>query len=232
MRDYYTRYPRPILWLIPGGRVTVGGHEADARPSFTVEVASFYLAKTPVSNEEYAAFDPGFERTELSSGDRDAALGLSWEQAQAYCRWYAQVARKAIRLPTEVEWEHACRGGAAGRWFWGDDPAGAELFCWHRDNSGRALPPLAEKKANEHGLYGMLGGAWEWTSSPYRPYPLDPDAGGAPSPLPEEKRVLRGGSFRTPLSEISCSRRRAEGPGVAVADAGFRIARSLHAESG
>lgn len=222
--------------------MTVGGPEPDSSPRFTVEVAPFYLTKLPVSNEEYEAFDPAFERSELSPGDREPALGVSWQEATAYCTWYAEVARKPIRLPTETEWEHACRAGATGGWFWGDGPASAEAHCWHRGNSGDRLPPLADKRANEHGLYGMLGGAWEWTDSPFRPYPLDQAAPSASGPhpaegppgerQPAEHRVLRGGSFRTQLSEITCSVRRAEPPQEPVADAGFRIARSLHTRIG
>lgn len=184
MRERYTAYPRPILWLVPGGEVAVGGDEGDAAPRFTAVVAPFYLAKTPVENEQYEAFDPGYERSPLSPDDRDPALGVSWDDAAAYCAWYAEVARKPMRLPTEVEWEHACRAGAAGRWFWGDDPAAGDDFLWDRRNrSPDRVPPLAGKRANPFGLHAMLGGAWEWTASLYRPYPLAegevPPAGAA-----------------------------------------------------
>ena len=193
MSDYYTAYPRPILWLVPEGELT----------------APFYLSKLPVTNEQFEAFDPGFERSPLAPEDGDPALGVSWRDAAEYCAWYAEVSRKPIRLPAEEEWEHACRAGAHGRWFFGDDPAEAEEFVWHAGNSGSEVPPLDGKRTNGFGLHAMLGGAWEWTASP------GPD------------RILRGGSFRTPLDEISCSLRRAEGPDVPVPDAGFRIARSF-----
>lgn len=198
--EHYTAYPRPILWLVPEGELT----------------APFYLSKLPVTNEQFEAFDPGFERSALAPGDRDPAVGVSWEDAAEYCAWYAEVARKPIRLPAEEEWEHACRAGAHGRWFFGDDPETAEEFVWHRGNSGEAVPPLDGKRTNGFGLHAMLGGVWEWTASPA--------GGGDPSaPL----RILRGGSFRTPLDELSCSLRRAEAPDRPVPDAGFRIARSF-----
>ena len=171
MPDYYTRYPRPILWLVPGG--TLGA----------AEVEPFYISKFPVTNEQLEAFDPGFVRSPLSPGDDDPAVGVSWEDAARYCRWYAEVSRKPMRLPTELEWEHACRAGATGRFFWGDDPAEADTYVWSAENSGGRVPRLDAKKANGHGLFGMLGGVWEWTA----------------------EQTLRGGSFRQPAASISCA---------------------------
>lgn len=227
MREAYTRYPRPLLWLVPGGTVTVGGDEADARPRFTVEVEPFYLSKVPVTNEQFEAFDPGYLRADHAPEDDDPAVGVSYEDAAAYCRWYAEVSRKPMRLPTEVEWEHACRGGASGRLYL-EPPETLDQHAWHAGNSDpRRLPRLRDKRYNPFGLYAMLGGVWEWTASLYRPYPLDdlgrpPEDAGEPSP-----RVLRGGSFRTPPEQLSCSLRRAADPRLALPDAGFRVAKSL-----
>ena len=198
VRDLYTSYPRPILWLIPGGTVRSAGSAA------AVEVEPFSLSKTPVTNEQFEAFDPGFERSAEAPGDRDPAIGLSWEDVAEYCAWWAEVTRKPIRLPTEVEWEHACRGGDDRPVPW-DDPAGADEHLWDRESSGGRLGPLEAKRANGFGLYGMLGGVWEWT------------AGG----------TLRGGSWRTPRAEISAGARREAPRDVPVADAGLRIAKSL-----
>lgn len=224
--EYYTAYPRPILWLVPGGEVAVGGPEADAAPAFTAAVEPFYLSKLPVTNEQFEAFDPGYVRSPASPGDRDPAVGVSWHDAAEYCAWYGEVARKPIRLPIEIEWEHACRAGTSGRWpFAGVGHAAAppDDFLWHRGNAeGDRVPPLDAKRANGFGLHGMLGGVWEWTGSLYRPYPLGEEEPGEGGP-----RVLRGGSFRMDRGEISCSRRRAERPESAFDDAGFRIARSF-----
>ncbi len=214
-RDSYTRYPRPILWLVRGGRVTVGGDEDDARPRFEAEVEPFYIGKFPVTNEQFEAFDPGFERSPVSAGDRDPAAGVGFEAAAAYCQWYAGVSRKPMRLPTEVEWEYACRGGAVGKTFF-DHDADAGDGLWHAGNSEGRVHRLDAMPANELGLYGMLGGVWEWTDSPFG------DDGSAPG-----ERVLRGGSFRVDGAEITCSLRRTEDPAACRDDVGFRIVKSF-----
>lgn len=222
MKDYYTHYPRTILWLVPGGDATLGGPEADAQPIFQAEVEPFYLSKFPVTNEQFEAYAPNFERSPISTADRDPALGMSFDEATAYAQWYAEVSRKPMRLPTEIEWEYACRAGSAGRTFFADDED-PDLYLWHGGNSGEVVPALDGKKSNGFGLFAMLGGVWEWTASPYAPYPLDPEGDAAA----EAPRVLRGGSFRTPRTEISCSLRRSARPDERFPDAGFRIARSM-----
>lgn len=188
----YTSVPRPVLWLVP---------EGDG-------VEPFYLSALPVSNLQLAAWLPGWERSPLASGDDDPAIGTSLELARGYCRWYGTLARKAIRLPSEREWEHACRGGTPGRRFWGEAASDADAHAWHAGNSGAAVPALAAKRTNPFGLHAMLGGVWEWVES-------------------EGEPALRGGSWRTPLAELGVEVRRVAGTGEAVADAGFRIARSL-----
>lgn len=224
-RDSYTRYPRPLLWLVHGGTIAIGGPEVDAQPRFAAAVEPFYIGKFPVTNEQFEAFDPGFERSPLSAGDRDPAAGVRYSAAAAYCEWYAGVSRKPMRLPTEVEWEYACRSGSPERYFSGADPLAAEAHVWHRGNSPDRMPELDGKQANDFGLYGMLGGVWEWTSSRFRAYPLAEPYGGKGA-VPGA-RVLRGGSVRLGLDEISCSLRRAAHPGERPGDAGFRIVKSF-----
>ena len=198
--ERYTAYPRPVLWLVSEGQL--------ATPAGTVAVEPFYLSTLPVTNRQLEAFTGARARPAAVAGDDDPAIGVTLDVARGYCDWYARIARKAIRLPAEAEWEHACRAGTSGRWFWGDDAREADAWVWHRGNSGEVVPALAAKRSNGFGLHAMLGGVWEWVE-------------GA------EGGVLRGGSWRTPLDEIGCGVRRIVAGGETVADAGFRIARSL-----
>jgi len=158
------------------------------------------------------------------AGDAAPVVNVSWEDAAAYCAWYAEFTGKPFRLPTEVEWEYAARGEAEGRLFCPEESV--DEFVVHGGNSGGRLPLVEARKANEHGLFDTLGTVWEWTSSAYRAYPVTP-GDGRDAPESAEPRVLRGGSFRTPSEEMGCGVRRHEDTSYQADDLGFRIVRSL-----
>ena len=220
----YTQIPRATLWLLEGDEFVMGGTALDAQPTFTAQVDSFYIGKTAITNEQFEAFNPDFSRGAYSRGDDDPAVGISLLDASEYCAWYSRISKKHFRLPTEMEWEFACRGGTTGRYFVGDDQAGE--YLWSAENSDGHAHAADTLKTNPAGLLNMLGNVWEWTCSSHRPYPL-PEAWKA-EPIESDKLyVLRGGSFREPLAEIGCGIRRAERPDLRMDNAGFRIVRSL-----
>ena len=202
----YAHVPRTILWLIPGGEIEIEGR--------LVPVEPFYLSKWPVTNEQFEAFDAGYQRSPTSPGDRDLATGVSFEQAHGYCAWYAEVSRKPMRLPTEVEWRYACRGTelAGDAPSWCATPESVDRSCWHAGNSGGRVQPPEHLTANGFGLHGMLGSVWEWVA---------PEADGA-----EDRRTLCGGSFRLSASELHCELAKRESANFAD-DTGFRVARSF-----
>ncbi len=226
MRDSYTRYPRAILWLLRGGRVTIGGAGGDTEPAFEAEVGAFYISKTPITNRQYQAFDPGHRPAATSPGPDDPAVGVGFNDAHGYCEWYARLSRKPMRLPTEVEWEYACRGGTETRYFFGDDPTEADTYLCDAENSADRIPSLQGKRPNPFGLYAMLGGLWEWTASLYLPYPAR-DGDGRDDPAAGGRRVLRGGSFRVHRGQMGSAVRRGEAPEARLDDVGFRVARAL-----
>jgi formylglycine-generating enzyme required for sulfatase activity len=207
----YAHVPRTILWLVPGGEIDQGG--------CTVAVEPFYLGKWPITNEQFEAFAPDYRRSPVSPGDRDLATGVNFEQADAYCRWYAEVSRKPMRLPTDVEWRYACRGTERADELpsWCATPESVDRCCWHADNSEGRVQPPEQKAANGFGLHGMLGSVWEWVA---------PDASAGDS------RTLRGGSFRLAAAELDCETARRESADFADDDTGFRVARSFRTRPG
>jgi formylglycine-generating enzyme required for sulfatase activity len=192
MAERYTSYSRPVLWLVP---------EREESPA----IAPFYLSTLPVTNRQLEACGGERRRPVWSPGDDDPAIGVPVELAREYCAWYARIARKAIRLPTEAEWDYACRAGVEGEWW---REGSIDTWVWHGANSGGGrIPALDAKRTNPFGLHAMVGGVWEWV-------------------VGEDGPVLRGGSWRTPPDELGCGLRREPTPEL-VAEAGFRIARSL-----
>lgn len=201
----YAHVPRTILWLIPGGELLLGG-----RP---LRVEPFYLSKWPITNEQFEAFDPDHEPSARSPGDRDLATGVSWRQADAYCRWYAEVSRKPMRLPTRAEWLYACLGSSVPDEAppWSATPDLIERRCWHAGNSGGRVQHPERRDANDFGLHGMLGSLWEWVAA---------DEGD------DDRRTLCGGSFGLKASELHCDLQKRESADFAD-DTGFRVARSF-----
>jgi formylglycine-generating enzyme required for sulfatase activity len=194
----YTRIPRTTLWLLRGGD--------DVRP--------FYIGKAPITNEEYEAYDPSHRRAPTSPNDRDPVVLVSIHDALGYCHWYAEASGKPFRLASGAEWEFACRAGSQTRYFWGDDPVAGDPYLWDAETSGARCHEVETSKANAFGLHDLLGNVWEWTGSLHVPDP------GGPA-------IARGGSFRTPRSEIDCALCLRLDPSDRRDDLGFRIARYL-----
>ena len=220
----YTKVPRATLWLLPEGVVQVGGGDGNAMPVFEMDVEPFYISREPITNEAFEAYKDDFVRSEYSLGDEDPAVGMTHNEAAGYCRWYSGLRGLTFRLPTEIEWEYACRGNRKTAYFFGDDPELGDAFLWDSRNSNGKVQAVEELRTNPFGLYGMLGTVWEWTSSEYRPYPLVEDV---VSSTGNGRMVLRGGSFLQDRTEFNAFVRGSEERDVCVKDVGFRIVRKL-----
>jgi len=128
------------------------------------------------------------------------ALSLSARGAQSFCEWISAVSGRRYRLPTEAEWEAACRANAPpgtppdAAWSCGDDPATVPDFAWHRENSGRKTHPVGSKAAGALGLHDLHGNVAEWCLA----------ADGT--------AVLKGGSYRDPLKALRIDARQVPVP--------------------
>jgi formylglycine-generating enzyme required for sulfatase activity len=199
----------PEMVLIPAGEFLMGSDPSvdqdardDEQPQHTLYLPDYYLAKTPVTNAQYAAFvqatyrqPEGWEAGKPSSGKEDhPVVNISWHDAVAYCRWLSGVTGRPYRLPSEAEWEKGARDTDGRIYPWGNQWDAKR--CNTRESGKRDTTPVGAylEGASPYGLLDMAGNVWEWTRSVYKSYPYDPDDGREDL---EAKGigVLRGGSW-------------------------------------
>jgi formylglycine-generating enzyme required for sulfatase activity len=143
------------------------------------------------------------------------AICMTHHAAMGYCRWLSQKTGKTYRLPTEAEWEYACRAGTTTPYFFGDDPKQLGDYAWYQGNSEESPHPVGKKKPNPWGLYDMLGNVAEWCIDPYekdayQKFPTDKPT-LSPVLLPIAKRfpdVARGGSWADAPEKVRSAARR------------------------
>jgi formylglycine-generating enzyme required for sulfatase activity len=137
-------------------------------------------------------------------GRRNSVEMVNWEEANTFCQKLTTELRKlkligdieVIRLPSEAEWEYACRAGTTSAWSFGDKEDELGAHAWYNKNSKGYDPPVGQKKPNPWGLYDMHGYVWEWCSDAWSPTHEGADAGGSPRGGRDVKeRVVRGGSW-------------------------------------
>jgi formylglycine-generating enzyme required for sulfatase activity len=185
------------LIYIPPGEFRMGSDPAepgrhDDETAHDVKITrGFWIAATEVTQDQWQKV-MGFNRSD-PKGDNLPANKLSWPQAVDFCRKLSQAEHQTYRLPTEAQWEYACRGGSSEPYCGG----GLDDVAWHMDNSGEAPHEVAAKKPNAWGLYDMHGNLAEWCRDLYQR-----DLGAAPAVDPAGPaegaggaRVVRGGSW-------------------------------------
>ena len=154
----------------------------------------FWIARTELSNEQYGEFDTEHERNEDSPGGRQPVVGISWDQATAYCAWLTELSGLGIQLPSESEWECACRAGSTREFCFGDNEKSLADFAWYEANSNGHAREVATRTPNSWGLHDFHGNVLEWCKDEYLPNYQHPSANGATS----QKRSEETGE-RTPL---------------------------------
>ena len=201
----------------------------------------------PAGKEEGGKPKYNWESAGFAQTDEHPVVNVSWNDANAFCQWLARRTEKKVRLPTEAEWEYACRAGSTARFYSGEDPVALVKVGNVADGTAkRKFPdwdssiaaedgyvfsaPVGRFMANRFGLCDMLGNAWEWCQDWYGPYgDLSPKDPVREEPLKEiPGRVIRGGGFgkRTPRI-CSAAHRMAGAPSSRDLDLGFRVCVSL-----
>jgi formylglycine-generating enzyme required for sulfatase activity len=217
---------------IPAGLFTMGqaeGGEADERPIHQVTVSKpLFLAATEVTNAQYEQFDAAHKKLRgargLSKDDDEAVVFVSWEEATAFCKWLSQKEGKPYRLPTEAEWEYACRAGTTTPYCTGQalpqESQKNQKFGW---NPSPVSLAVGKTPANAWGLHDMHGNVEEWCLDWYGPYeaadqtdPVGPESG--------DMKVSRGGSHNTDLAFLRSANRSGTLPPDRSWLIGFRVA--------
>lgn len=192
----------------------------------------FWLGKYEVTQGEYAAL-MGKNPSHFQGDSNRPVEKLTFFDAQAYCAALSAREREAgrlpadyqYRLPTEAEWEHACRAGTTNRFSFGDDPQAAERFAWTLENATSTTHPIGLKQPNPWGLHDVHGNVWEWCLDWFAPYPegaaVDPVG-----PASGKFKVFRGGGWNQEVQFARSGNRFMMSPSNGIHFVGFRLALS------
>ena len=225
------------LVKISGGVFTMGSPDREEGrfeaegPVHQVQIQVFYLGRYPVTNEEYGRFlkanprvkEPEYWADRQFNQPRQPVVGVSWEDAVRYAEW------AGLRLPSEAEWEYACRAGSETRYYNGDGEDDLDRAGWYGGNAGDKLHPVGEKEPNAFGLYDMHGNVYEWVADDWHDnYKGSPNDGKAWTDKPKGSyRVVRGGSWFSSAQDCRSARRSCLEPVFRNYFVGFRLARSV-----
>jgi len=177
---------------------------------------------------QYTWRNPGWPMT-----DAFPVCNVSWNDAVAFCKWLGTKATMKARLPTEAEWEYACRAGSETAYSFGEPADLLAKYAWYTVNSPHHSQSVGTLRPNEYGVFDMHGNAWEWTQSVYREVGkteggmIRDDKEESEDINNQESRVLRGGSFVVPASIVRSSFRHSNVPANRLSNNSFRPARTF-----
>lgn len=217
---------------IPAGSFTMGSDtgDDDEKPAHQVTIAAFYMDRYEVTQKAYEAL-MGANPSKFKDPQKPVERA-SWLSAIKYCNMRSMkegltpcykletaacnFSANGYRLPTEAEWEYACRAGTTGDYSFGAKPTDLQANAWLKTNSGETTHPVGQKPANPWGLYDMYGNVAEWCNDRYSDKEYAAKASDNPrGPTAGNERVLRGGSWRGGADKCRSSARASETPGLA-----------------
>ncbi|WP_072927861.1 SUMF1/EgtB/PvdO family nonheme iron enzyme [Microcystis aeruginosa] len=192
---------------LPAGEFLMGSADSDPnaesyeKRQHQVKVNSFAIGKYPVTQAQYQAVmgtNPSHFKNNswLKNNQQNPVENVSWNDAKAFCQKLSQITGKTYRLPTEAEWEYACRAGTTTRYYFGDDANQLGDYAWYDGNSQDKTHPVGQKKPNAWGLYDMSGNVFEWCEDNWHDsYENAPRDGSAWLIRDNHFQILRGGSW-------------------------------------
>ena len=246
INNYFQRY----MLNIPGGSFLMGSEngKADERPTREVQITDFWMMKYQVTQKEYRSLmnvNPGnFEH------DHKPVQNVSWFDAVIFCNKWSErdglniiyeldqfggvqihYEKNGYRLPTEAEWEYACRSGSSTEFYWGDSREDWDKYAWHDRNSDDQVHIVGQRIPNKWGLHDMAGNVWEWCNDWYDPdyYALG-EIKNPRGPNKEygENRVMRGGAWAYDPIRLRSSARLKRDPLLTDDVSGFRCVINNH----
>jgi formylglycine-generating enzyme required for sulfatase activity len=197
---------------IPPGQFIMGSNEgaSDTKPAHPVKVDGFLVDQYEITQQVYekvTGTNPARRKNPANPVEQ-----VTWSAAVKFCNarslqeglkpcydtntWACNFSASGYRLPTEAEWEYACRAGSSTRFYFGDDADALKSFAWFEGNSQSKPHPAGQRKPNAWGLYDLAGNVWEWCNDFYgAKYYRESPADNPRGPQQGEKRVLRGGAW-------------------------------------
>jgi len=248
------------LMLLPAGEFVIGSHDGqcDEYPAAKVRIEKpFYMGTFEITNAQYALFDPGHDSAYISmtnkdqsrrghavNGPRQPVVRVTWQRAMEFCQWLSKQTGHKFSLPTEAQWEWACRAGSAAPFCYGDLNTDFSKFAnladrrldgfahrdspkWHPkdsrfDDGAMVTVDVGRYQPNAWGLHDMHGNVAEWTRTAYRPYPYDP-RDGRDQPNATGEKSVRGGSWFDRPKRATAGFRMHYQPWQHVYNVGFRV---------
>jgi formylglycine-generating enzyme required for sulfatase activity len=225
------------LVLIPPGTYMRGASpgdsdaESDEKPRHRVTITKpFYMGRTEVTQEQWKkvmASEPWSGKNFVNTGVDHAASYIWWDDATAFCL------KAGFRLPTEAEWEYACRAGSTTKFCFGDNDSVLGDYAWYDGNAdskgAKYAHTVGQKSANAFGLFDIHGNVWEWCRDGYDSEAYARSSDGVTDPFVPatgDTRVLRGGSWDSYPRFCRSSSRGGDIPTYRPDDSGFRVARA------
>jgi len=216
--------------VIPEGEFVMGGNGyPDEQPIHRVKVPQFAIGKTMVTQAQWKAVMGNNPSYFQDAGTENCPLeSVNWDDIQEFITKLNTLTGKKYRLPSEAEWEYACRAGSTGKWCFGDDEAQLTHYAWNKNNSDSKSHPVEQKRPNAFGLYDMHGNVWEWLQDYWHEnYEGAPTDGSAWTTGTSGLRVVRGGSWNSSVSSSRASNRLKIVSTCRLYFYGFRLARML-----
>jgi len=224
--------------LIPGGQFMMGDKDEVDAPPHEVVVSPFYMDRHLVTQEQYQTVMG--DNPSRWKGATNPVEQVRWSDAVKFCNarsrleglqpcydlqtWQCDFGANGYRLPTEAEWEYACRAGTQTVYFFGADLSKLGDYAWFDKNSGGRPQPTGRKKPNPWGLYDMVGNVWQWCNDFYNvDYYRESPQENPRGPKEGENKVVRGGAWKFSGDNCRCGYRYNEAPGYVDVCFGYDI---------